>query len=158
MSVLYKWSNLKIQLKSRENKFNIIFMKDLEELFSCFLGYKEIDVDKMLYWDFPLQKGGRQYLDSTMTGITYQTKSNPSVMFIIIFDTDFNGEAVIQKTTWGELTRKMYESLYQKLYCGRISAVSDGFIIETEKFGDLLIEMQQVNGLDFIVVNREGTF
>ena len=79
-------------------------------------------------------------------------------MFIIIFDTDFNGEAVIQKTTWGELTRKMYESLYQKLYCGRISAVSDGFIIETEKFGDLLIEMQQVNGLDFIVVNREGTF
>ena len=136
-------------------------MENHSELFkalTCFLGHTEREVDNMMFWGAPLQKGGRQRLDDTMTGVSYNTASDPMTGFVMIFDTDFGGTAVIQTTTWGDETKEMYDQIYREEYCGIKTAVSDGFIVPSEQFDGLLIEMQEVSGMDFIAVNIEGTY
>ena len=136
-------------------------MENLSKLLSAvtyFLGYHENEVEQMTFYGDRLQKGGRQYLDQTMTGVTFNTIAPIATGFILVFDTDYNGEAVVQKTTWGDDTHAMYEQLYRQHYCGFRSAVSDGFIVPTERYGDLLIEMQRTGGMDFIMVSIEGLY
>lgn len=136
-------------------------MENLSKLLSAvtyFLGYRENEVEQMTFYGDGLQKGGRQYLDQTMTGVTFNTIAPIATGFILVFDTEYNGEAVVQKTTWGDDTHAMYEQLYRQHYCGIRSAVSDGFIVPTERYGDLLIEMQRTGGMDFIMVSIDGLY
>lgn len=136
-------------------------MENLSKLLSAvtyFLGYHENEVEQMTFYGDGLQKGGRQYLGKTMTGVTFNTTAPIATGFILIFDTDYNGKAVVQKTTWGDDTHAIYEQLYRLHYCGIGSSGSDGFIVPTERFGDILIEMQRIGGMDFIMVSMEGLY
>lgn len=46
-----------------------------------------------------LIKAGKQRLDRTMTGVTYILSQQQN--FFIIFDADYENQAVVQKTYWG---------------------------------------------------------
>lgn len=126
---------------------------------SCFLGKKESEVDEMLYFGDSLFKGGRQCLDDTMTCVSYTAiGKDVSTGFMVIFDTDYNGTAVIQKTTWGDDTCEMYNRIFKELDYGVRTAVSDGFVHYAQELGNLLIELQKVGNMDFVAVNMDGTY
>lgn len=133
---------------------------ELLSMVTCFLKYHEYEIENMRVNGYPLHKGGRQYLDETMTGVTFTTNDIRSniVGFILIFDTDYNSEAVVQKTTWGECTRTMYNRLYQEIYCNANIVAPQNFMVSTVKYGDLLVELQHTGGMDFIMVSMEGMY
>lgn len=77
------------------------------QLIMGFLGLRESEVDSIQpIPDAKLIKIGRSQLDRTMTGITYALSMEQG--FLIIFDSDFGGQAVVQKTFWGGDTDAVY--------------------------------------------------
>ena len=78
-----------------------------------FLSLTESQVDRVQ--PFPgaiLRKVGKSQLDRSMTGVTYVLSMRQS--FFIIFDSDFNNQAVVQKTYWGDETDAIYDMVKKR--------------------------------------------
>ena len=85
------------------------------QLIVGFLGLKESEVDSIQpIPDAKLIKIGRSKLDRTMTGVTYALSMEQG--FLIIFDSDYAGQAVAQKTFWGERTDDVYNMVKNGLF------------------------------------------
>lgn len=101
------------------------------QLIVGFLGLKESEVDSIQpIPDAKLIKIGRSKLDRTMTGVTYALSMEQG--FLIIFDSDYAGQAVAQKTFWGEGTDDVY-NMVKKMGCSceSISRVNRLFYLFT---------------------------
>lgn len=100
-----------------------------------------------------LRKIGKSKLDQTMTGVTYVLSMRQS--FFLIFDSDFGGTAVVQKTYWAEETKAIYKMVRKNAIPGKSYPGSDGFFIYIPQIGNLLVEYQILEGQECISVSRE---
>ena len=124
------------------------------QLIMGFLTLTEIQTDKV---KFPgggiLHKAGRSQLDQTMYGVSYYLSMKQS--FYLIYDEDFGGTAVVQKTYWGEEIDSIYEMVKRNAITGKYYPGSDGFFIYSEQAGYLLVEKQLLEGKKCISVTRD---
>lgn len=124
------------------------------QLIMGFLGLRESEVDSILpIPDAKLIKIGRSQLDRTMTGITYALSMEQG--FLIIFDSDFGGQAVVQKTFWGGDTDAVYNMVKTRAVPAKMYPGSTGFFIYSEQLGYLLVEKQTLEGKECITVSME---
>lgn len=97
------------------------------QLIVGFLGLKESEVDSIQpIPDAKLIKIGRSKLDRTMTGVTYALSMEQG--FLIIFDSDYAGQAVAQKTFWGEGTDDVYNMVKKWAVPAKVYPGSTGFL------------------------------
>ena len=90
------------------------------QLIMGFLGLRESEVDSIQpIPDAMLIKIGRSKLDRTMTGVTYALSMEQG--FLIIFDSDYAGQAVVQKTFWGEGTDDVYNMVKRRAVPAKVS-------------------------------------
>ena len=124
------------------------------QLVMGFLSLTESQVDRIQPFDGArLIKVGSSPLDATMTGATYMLSQEQA--FYIIFDSDFRGEAVVQKTFWGTETDTIYNMLKRNAIPYKSYPGSNGFFIQSRQLGDLLVEKQQMAEGTCITVSRE---
>ena len=124
------------------------------QLIVGFLGLKESEVDSIQpIPDAKLIKIGRSKLDRTMTGVTYALSMEQG--FLIIFDSDYAGQAVAQKTFWGEGTDDVYNMVKKWAVPAKVYPGSTGFFIYSQQLGYLLVERQTIEGKECIAVSRE---
>ena len=124
------------------------------QLIMGFLGLKEAEVDSIQSISgAKLIKIGRSQLDRTMVGVTYAVSKEQG--FLIIFDSDFSGQAVVQKTFWGEGTDDVYDMVKGMAVPAKVYPNSTGFFIYSEQLGYLLVEKQSIEGKACITVSRE---
>lgn len=100
-----------------------------------------------------LQKVGRSQLDRSMIGVTYALSMNEA--FFLIFDSDFGGTVVVQKTYWGDETDAIYNMVKEGAIPNKTYPGSDGFFIYSPQAGYLLVEKQLLEGEKCITVSRE---
>lgn len=137
----------------------IVIMLSSMEYVDCygvmgFLTLTESQVDMIN--PFPgakLRKIGRSQLDRSLTGVSYVLSMQQS--FFLIFDSDFSGTAVVQKTYWGDETDSIYNMIKAGAIQGKRYPGSDGFFIYTPQAGHLLVEKQVLEGEKCISVSRE---
>jgi hypothetical protein len=124
------------------------------QLIMGFLGLRESEVDSIQpIPDAMLIKIGRSKLDRTMTGVTYALSMEQG--FLIIFDSDYAGQAVVQKTFWGEGTDAVYNMVKRRAVPAKVYPGSTGFFIYSQQLGYLLVERQTIEGKECITVSRE---
>ena len=124
------------------------------QLIMGFLGLRESEVDSIQpIPDAMLIKIGRSKLDRTMTGVTYALSMEQG--FLIIFDSDYAGQAVVQKTFWGEGTDDVYNMVKRRAVPAKVYPGSTGFFIYSQQLGYLLVERQTIEGKECITVSRE---
>lgn len=126
-----------------------------KQLITEFLSQTESQVDgrQPFLPDSLLRKVGRSRLDRSMTGATYALSMQQS--FFIIFDSDFGGRAVVQKTYWGNDTDTIYNMVRAEAVIYKQYAGSTGFFIYSSKLGYLLVEKQILEGEKCISVSCE---
>ena len=103
------------------------------QLVMGFLSLTESQVDRVQ--PFPgaiLRKVGKSQLDRSMTGVTYVLSMRQS--FFIIFDSDFNNQAVVQKTYWGDETDAIYDMVKKGAVSGKSYPGSTGFYIYSQQY------------------------
>jgi hypothetical protein len=126
----------------------------IAQLLMGFLTLTEAQVD--LINPFPgakLRKFGRSQLDRSMTGVSYALSLTQT--FFLIFDSDFGGTAVVQKTYWGDQTDILYNKIKVAAVPGKTYPGSDGFFIYSPQAGYLLVEKQVLEGKKCVSVTRE---
>ena len=124
------------------------------QLVMGFLSLTESQVDRVQ--PFPgaiLRKVGKSQLDRSMTGVTYVLSMSQA--FFIIFDSDFNNQAVVQKTYWGDETDAIYDMVKKGAVSGKSYPGSTGFYIYSQQLGYLLVEKQILEGQKCISVSKE---
>ena len=103
-----------------------------------------------------LQKVGRSRLDRSLTGVTYALSMHQS--FFLVFDSDFGGTAVVQKTYWGDETDTIYNMVKEGAIPNKTYPGSDGFFIYSPQMGYLLVEKQILEGEKCITVSRQCAY
>ena len=127
------------------------------QLIMGFLSLQEYQVDHIQPFEgAKLIKLERNYLPPSMTGVGYVLSQVQS--FFIIFDDDFDGQAVVQKTYWGDETEHIYNMVKQNAIPGMKYKGSNGFFIHLNSLGYLLVELQVLNGSKCITVSRECVY
>ena len=102
------------------------------QLVMGFLSLTESQVDRVQpFPDAILRKVGKSQLDRSMTGVTYVLSMRQS--FFIIFDSDFNNQAVVQKTYWGDETDAIYDMVKKGAVSGKSYPGSTGFYIYSQQ-------------------------
>lgn len=122
------------------------------KLTTCFLGLTESQIDRNNPFIAPIRKVGQSQLSATMKGVTYAVSLEQC--FFIIFDSDFGGQAVVQKTYWGEDTLSIYNLIKKTHGQGMPYPGSDGFFIHPDIFEGLLVEYQELEGEACVSVSR----
>lgn len=126
----------------------------VSQLVMGFIGLTESQVDMTNpFPDASLRKIGRSQLDRSMTGVTYVLSMQQS--FFLIFDSDFDSKAVVQKTYWGDETDTIYNMTKRMAVPDKRYPGSDGFFIYSPQLGYLLVEKQVLEGQKCISVSCE---
>lgn len=124
------------------------------QLVMGFLSLLENQVDQVqIIPGVNLIKVGRSKLDRTMTGVTYVLSQQQN--FFIIFDSDVENRAVVQKTYWGNETDMVYEMVKKNAVPGKTYLGSNGFFIYSPQIGYILIEKQVLEGKKCITASTE---
>lgn len=128
---------------------------DAKDLAMGFLGKKEDYVSK--YGIAPgvdMCCAGRRAYDAAQTGVTYYVSALQS--FLVIFDSDFDGCCVCQKTYWFGWTNKLYDMLKTQAVPNKSYPGADGFFIEDPKLGFVFIEKQVLEGRLCLMASLEA--
>lgn len=126
-----------------------------KQLVMGFLSLTESQADRVQPFlpDSLLRKVGSSRLDRSMTGVTYALSMQQS--FFLIFDSDYEGRAVVQKTYWGEDTDTIYDMVKAEAVPFMQYPGSTGFFIYSSQLGYLLVEKQILEGKKCISVSCE---
>lgn len=122
------------------------------QLTTCFLGLTESQIDSNNPFIVPIRKVGQSQLSATMKGVTYAVSLDQC--FFVIFDSDFDGQAVVQKTYWGNETMSIYNLIKETHGQGMPYPGSNGFFIHPNISEGLLVEYQVLEGEACVSVSR----
>lgn len=113
-------------------------------LFTTFLGLTERQIDSNNHpFGSLLYKIGKQDLDSNMQIILY--KLSQQQYFEVIIDKDKDNIVVSQKTYWPDIN-KLYKQLEENAIPDLSCDYSDGFYLNSPKFGKILCEIVSLPG------------
>ena len=117
----------------------------ISELLLKFIGLTENEADNIrIIPDSSIYKVGQSQLDRSMKGVTYAFSQSQA--FFVIFDADFDGKAVVQKTFWNNETESLYQMMKENAVPGKHYPGSDGFYVYSPTKGYVLIEKQNLQG------------
>lgn len=113
---------------------------ELLHLHTCFLNKTEKEVDVLTFDGFPLIKKDRTYMGSNQTSVVYSINNSDTYLFLLIFDADEGGKAVVQRTYSGHDTNYCYNRLMLRKNNYLPNFETSGFCVSAPKFGNVLIE------------------